>query len=198
MKVYFTTSIKDADKNDNINTILKTIKELGHSVEQYNDKKRSEAAKTDADSVNAYKYFTSAIKKCDFVVAEISEQSASVGYEIAFALEEKKPVLVLYEETKARSLSALFRGNKSRHLKVRKYKGDREIESAVKFFVNDVNEIIDTKFILIIPPSIDQYLEWNVKERGIPKAEVTREAIEKAMNEDERYQAYLKSQEISE
>jgi hypothetical protein len=197
MKAYFTTSIRNlGNMQENIDHIFRTIESFGHSIDKFNYSKNPNLdAESDSEITGAYKHITTSIKNSDFVIAEMTENSAAVGYEIAFAIGEKKPVLVLVNEEKRKELSTPFRGNKTKYLSVRKYKSKSDIENALKIFLSDVKNLIDTKFILIIPPSIDQYLEWNARERGIAKAEVTREAIENMMNSDEKYQQYLKQQD---
>jgi nucleoside 2-deoxyribosyltransferase len=203
MKIYFTTNVVDIDNiRVNVDNIYQTVEKLGHTIDRFNYQKNPQA-KFDTDDNNdemikAFDYISKAIKSSDFVIAELSSSSAAVGFEIAFALSEKKPVLVLYDETKQKSLATPFRGNKSKYLKIKRYRNEKDLENAIKFFINDVSTLIDTKFILIIPPVIDRYLEWNVREKGNSKAEVTREAIERMMKTDERYQEYLKSNSIEE
>ena len=62
--------------------------------------------------------------------------------------------------------------------------------------LKDAKSLADTKFILIIPAEIDRYLEWNVREKGVSKAEITRDSIEKVMHTDEAYSKYLKDNGI--
>lgn len=49
------------------------------------------------------------IQDCDVLVAEVSVPSHGVGYEIAYALQLRKPVLCIYQQ--GRSVSKMITGN---------------------------------------------------------------------------------------
>lgn len=196
MKVYITSNINFEDEID------ESVKEIVSSVESHgngtslNVKNVEHDQKVDDKLLNdIYKKSLTAIKNSDFVIAEMSYPSASIGYEISFAISEKKPVLVLYNASKATDVKMEFSllGNNSKYIRVRKYTDKEDIKSSIKYFVEDIKDIIDTKFILIIPAYIDKYLEWNVKHKGMSKAEVTRNAIEVVMEKDIEYENYSKS-----
>lgn len=196
MKVYFTTSNSHADKiRPQIEAITKTIESSGHvllrvDTTQTHDKEEG--------SVSVFKKVITSIRNCDFVIAELTNSSAGVGYEIALAIGEKKPVIIFYSASSAQPLSITFKGNSSKYLKTKGYKNIQDIEKTIKTFSKEVRRLIDTKFILIIPPEIDRYLEWNVKAKGIPKAEITRGAIEQMMKEDKKYQNFLQGFKVTE
>jgi nucleoside 2-deoxyribosyltransferase len=66
------------------------------------------------------------IRGCDVLIAEVSVPSHGVGYEIAFALGEGKPVLCLYQE--GRKISKMITGNPHSNLKIKSY---RSVEEAI-------------------------------------------------------------------
>lgn len=68
------------------------------------------------------------IRGADALIAEVSVPSHGVGFEIAFALNEGKPVLCLCQE--GRKLSKMISGNPHPNLVVKTYKN---IEEAVEF-----------------------------------------------------------------
>ena len=51
------------------------------------------------------------VEQCDLVVAECTQPSLGVGYELAYAERLKKPVYVLFRDTGMRRLSAMIGGN---------------------------------------------------------------------------------------
>jgi nucleoside 2-deoxyribosyltransferase len=198
MKVYFTTSVGDIEKvRSHVDHIFKFVESHGHTMDRFNYRK-DPALETQSDDemIGSYKHIVNAIKSCDFMIAELTGSSTGAGFEISLALGEKKPVLVLYNETIRKNLPTPFRGNKNKLLRAKKYRNEQDIDNAIKYFFLDVQNLIDTKFILIIPPTIDRYLEWNAREKGLPKAEVTRTAIENMIQADSRYQEYLKDNGI--
>lgn len=200
MKAYFTMSLEDPDNTFKdlipyVKHIYDVVRESGHKIDDFNyvtDPMFNVTQKEDSELVRAFNKAIKLIKESDYIIAELTRPSAAVGFEIAYALGEKKPVLVLYNEEKLEKLSTPFRGNKSKYIRIRKYSSQTELKNAIKFFLDDIKDLIDSKFILIIPAIIDRYLEWNVKERGLSKAEVTRNAIEAALEDDKEYKEAIK------
>ncbi len=73
------------------------------------------------------------LKGSDAAVAEISNPSLGVGYEIGFALNIDKPVLALYE--RGLFVSRMITGNEHPLLTVREYKDDDEWRAAIDEFL---------------------------------------------------------------
>jgi len=144
------------------------------------------------------------IKASDLILVEASYASSGLGYDIALALQEKKPVLVFYNMSinkddvrHIKNVPVDLKGNKNRYLILKEY-DTANFEKLLDIAIADAKALTDTKFILIIPPEIDRYLEWNVKEKGISKAEITRKAVEEKMANDKEYSEYTKSFSASE
>jgi len=188
-----------------IRTITSKQDVLGHLVDAFTKKghviidsiiKTSDQAvytKDEEQLLQLYKKLQGEVKTSDFLVAEISEPSSGIGYLISQAVAEKKPVLVLMkEDTKGNAPLPLTVGD-NKYIHFETYKDiEPEIEEIVARFLNKMKDIIDTKFILIISPDIDKYLEWASQERRMHKAQLVREAIEGQMNKDKEYQQFLK------
>ena len=73
------------------------------------------------------------IKDSDAVIAEVTNPSLGVGYEIAKAEEWGKPVLALFKDDGTKKLSAMIDGS-SKTVTV-KYKTLKEAESAILHFL---------------------------------------------------------------
>lgn len=73
------------------------------------------------------------LRGADAVVAEISNPSLGVGYEIAYALEHGKPVLALY--TKSLFVSRMITGISDPLLRVREYAADAEWRNEINSFL---------------------------------------------------------------
>ena len=191
MKIYLTHP--DTLSSDAPIAIQKYLNSQNHKIETR--KKASDySAVTFENAKKAFINNTKCIKNADIVIAEISDTNSDIGYEVSFALEEKKPVIAMYsnagQEHGRHTIPTALMGNPARHLMLREYEL-RNIDKTLELAIRDALELIDTKFILIIPPHIDSYLEWNVKERGRAKADITREALERTMKEDKEYQTYI-------
>lgn len=77
---------------------------------------------------------TAWICACDALVAEVSVPSHGVGYEIAFALEQDKPVLCLCRV--GRPLSKMISGNPHPRLRVFIYEGLEQALGEVSSFLS--------------------------------------------------------------
>ena len=93
MKIFFIGGRKDQKHYQVSLDVLKKIEAYGHQV----DKSQMESTyKHDEEHIeDTYKRDYSSIKKSDVVIVESSETSSGIGFLIATALNEKKPVLVL-------------------------------------------------------------------------------------------------------
>ena len=79
------------------------------------------------------------LNQSDCLIAEVSNPSLGVGYEICYALRINKPVLCLYQ--KGIFLTRMLIGNTSKGLLVKEYETDQEWK-----------EIIESFFSLLFPP----------------------------------------------
>lgn len=67
------------------------------------------------------------IRECDVLLAEVTQVSLGVGYEIAYAESLGKKIVCLYRESKGKRLSAMINGDKK--LKVYTYSTFEEIKN---------------------------------------------------------------------
>ncbi len=84
------------------------------------------------------------VNECDLLVAEVSTPSHGVGYEIALALLQGKPVLCCYRQ--GRTVSKMILGNSHPNLTLRAYSGEAELLAALdnylKIFKDDGPNVI--------------------------------------------------------
>jgi len=190
MRVFYVSS-KQSPKQKTLNQkISKTLENAGHKVDFVVIDEEEIATNFNLDK--NYQKNINAIKKADFVIAEISSMTSGLFFIIASTLNEKKPVLAL-NNSKSNSAHAKSMASYSLKNKLFAYKEYTEntISQDVSAFLLDVKKIIDTKFILIISPEIDHYLEWASINRRMHKAQVVRRAVEQVMNEDKEYKKVL-------
>lgn len=194
MKVFLIGSDRRIKSNVKLyRNIADTVDSLGIKVDR-----NFINASTDEDRINfakAYKRNLNSIKLSDIVIAEISDMSSGVGFLIPIALSLRKPVLALYKED-SKDISATIMGSDklSKGLFYKKY-SSKTLKNVIQNFLNEAKDILDTKFILIISPEIDHYLEWAADFRRMHKAQIVRNAVEKEMENDEDYQNFLKEKE---
>lgn len=111
-KVYFACSIRGGGDTSQYLTILETIKSSGGDI-------LSEIFVHDAINYGGsplpeqeiYQRDIHMIQDCDMVIAEVSNPSLGVGYELAYAEKLGKPILCLFDTSSDSKLSAMVSGN---------------------------------------------------------------------------------------
>lgn len=199
MKAYYTASSKF--KKSSYDIYLKTI----NSLEKENLKVSAfisaeediEEAFSQSFNEENFKKASlkqdNAIKNSSIVIADITQSTGAVGYHVAHALNLKKPVLILKQsQSSSNRVPGPIIGNKSRLIKYEEYDSVDQIEGIVKNFTKWAQQKLDTKFILILPPEIDQYITWAGEHRRRHKAQIVRESIENTMSKDKEYKEYKK------
>ena len=74
------------------------------------------------------------LNDCDLVIAEVSIASLGVGYEIAYSLGRKIPVLAVYDEA-YNPISAMISGNTSSFLSVNSYSSVSQLLDIIESFL---------------------------------------------------------------
>lgn len=116
------------------------------------------------------------LTKCNFVVAETSFPSISVGFEISLALQLGKPVLILYSE-KPPSLLAHHENEK---LVCEQYTPDT-LKGTIDDFLKYIEGTQDSRFTFFLTSRLGAYLDKISQKRKIPKSVYLRRLIEKDM-----------------
>ncbi len=133
-KIYFACSIRggrsDADTYEQIVNYLKTRCEL--LTEIFADKKLTDQG-MNKPSPEIWKIDTDWVREADGLIAEVSNPSLGVGYEIALAEQLGKDILCLYREQPGKKLSAMIDG--SPHLTVVRYTNLEDIFNSIDAFI---------------------------------------------------------------
>ncbi len=197
MKAYFVGSIigRDSKSKEWQQLITSIIKERGVDLDTVNlDTERKKLMdETEEEMIKVFKRNTKTIKDSDVVIAEVSVSDSGVGYEIAYALNLRKPVLALYNEEAGEPTAPPIQVGKQKLLTFEKY-NKKNLKNKIDRFFSDIKNKLDTKFILIISPEIDRYLEWASDYKRMHKAQIVRNAVEKEMESDKDYEKYQQEQ----
>ncbi len=177
-------------------TTKKELSKAGHKINA--DWLKISAEKDAIEFEKSYERNMKAIKQSDVIIADVSNISSGVGFQIATALKEKKPVLALFNINSKTKPSATLRGSsyKNRLLTYQEYSDQKDFLKKTTNYLREIKKKLDTKFILIIPPEIDRYLEWASKEKRMHKAQIVREAVEKIMKRDKDWKKFLKEESV--
>lgn len=194
MKVYYTASIRLNTKNTALLDLMQeAARSNGFKFDSVYSKFKEVTEHSQLSDEEAFVVFRKAqksLKNSDVVIADVSHPSDRIGFEVATAIADRKPVLAILNESA--KLAPPIQGNKSKYLKIERYKSDSEVPDLISKFLKESKKMVDTKFILIISPEIDKYLEWAGSERRMHKAQIVRNAVEDAMAKDKEYTQFLK------
>lgn len=136
MKIYFAGSIRGG--RDDQQKYFKLIEFLATRVEVLTEhvgdsKLNSQGEKITTDQ-EIFERDKDWLQSCDAVVAEVTNPSLGVGYEIGIAEKLGKPVLCLFDEKNTRfRLSAMVSGNPQ--IKVSFYSSLRDAENLIIDFI---------------------------------------------------------------
>src|SRR3989338_4244519 len=137
-KIFFSCSIAGGrDHSHTYADIVKYIKETGMHVlsEVFADKDLTAEKGTTHKLTNEEirQWDLDWIKEADAVIAEVTQPSLGVGYEIAKAEDLKKPTMALFHKDSGRRLSPMISGNP--HVRVFEYKDISEVEKPIRDFI---------------------------------------------------------------
>lgn len=113
MKIYFAGSIRGGrDDREIYGEIIEILQNYGPVLtEHIADAKISSYGQTNMTDHEIYTKDTNWIKEADVIVAEVTNPSLGVGYELGFAEALKKKTIVLYRKSEDKRLSAMVAGN---------------------------------------------------------------------------------------
>lgn len=134
MKVYFACSIRGGGDTSSYITIVDSIKANGADV-------ISEIFVHDAINLGGsplpsnqiYQRDINMITECDVVIAEVTNPSLGVGYELAYAEKLQKPVLCLFNISSGRKLSAMIDGNN--YFTIRNYSDTSDVTNSIREYI---------------------------------------------------------------
>lgn len=118
-----------------------------------------------------------AVAQADVVIAETSYENFAVGYQVALAVQQKKPVLIIRRSTADKN--AFVTGVEDGWVQHKEYTDETVISIIEKFLEeNDINTK-DMRFNFFIDRKIHNYLRWASFKTGKTKAEVVRELLKR-------------------
>ena len=122
MNIYFAASIRGGRDDQEIYTgLIELLRKHGTVLtEHFGNAGIVASAGTGKDVAVIYQQDMAWVTQADVIVAEVTQPSLGVGYELGRAETMGKKVLCLYRETPDRSLSAMVAGNKALTVKIYK------------------------------------------------------------------------------
>lgn len=130
------------------------------------------------NSFSIYSTATSAIKHSDFVVAEISFPSTSVGEQITFASSLGIQVVCLYDKQIIKTPSRYLVGTKSKFIEVIEYNREKNLESVIKNATHSTVKNNFVKFNFISTVRLNALLDQESKNLGLSKSHLLRSILQ--------------------
>ncbi len=190
MKIFFTASTALIEKDPTkYKPILETIENLGHiNTNYYHFDKSSKEFVSGVNQYmssgeNLYNYVQELIQGSDALIAEITQQSIRVGFQLEFALNKKIPCLFLYKETKDFVVPIFAEDSRDGLITVAKYETLEDLKSVIKEFLDKLitGKI---KFNFYINLNINKYLNQLSKTSGRAKSDIVRDLILEEMKKN--------------
>ncbi|MCR5176863.1 MAG: nucleoside 2-deoxyribosyltransferase [Anaerovibrio sp.] len=129
MKIYFAGSIRGGRQDAELyRKVIAALKEK-HQVLTEHVGDLSISIVEDKGDKAIYEQDTAWLRECDVVVAECTQVSLGVGYELAYAEAHNKEVHIFYRPNETQ-LSAMLSGNE--YFKIHRYNSEDELLALVK------------------------------------------------------------------
>jgi len=187
MNIHFIASRTSLEKDmDNLRVLANIVKRNGHVIvdewfeDAYDLLVKNKSVRSDWTAVVNKRL--DAIAKADIVIAEASYENFAVGYQVAKAVYQKKPVLLLHHQSADKN--AFATGVIDNWVRHQEYTME-DAEEVIKAFVeeNDIKSK-DMRFNFFIDRKIYNYLRWSAQRTGKTKAEILRELVEKEIDHE--------------
>jgi nucleoside 2-deoxyribosyltransferase len=138
MNIYFSCSLTGGRDDEEVyNVIVNHLISRGHEVPTEH-LARSEVMELEkiVDANEVYRRDIKWVDECDAVVAEVSTPSHGVGYEIAYALGQGKPVLCCHKQ--GVTVSKMILGNDNPDLTLGKYETPSQVLEIIDSFIQNL------------------------------------------------------------
>lgn len=183
MLIHFITTATSLNEEniENVRRVIKAIQAKGHTLAKdwietaYEDIQKDRAAGEQAWQAIIEEDFE-ALAKADVVIADVSFDSTAIGYQIATAIQQKKPTLLILQE--GRRVPPFTWNIPSSFLNKVEYNKDNLDDQITPFLEDNNIAIKDMRFNFFIDRPIYNYLRWAALKTGKTKAEVLRELVQ--------------------
>ena len=166
---------------------MQIIKSKGHTLSRdwINDayEANQQTGKTANDWSLIYKESLGAIAQSDVIIAEASYENFAIGYQVAVAVQQKKPILLLRHNTADKN--TFTTGVEDGWVRHENY-DEAGVDKIIEKFIQE-NDITtkDMRFNFFIDRQIYNYLRWAALKTGKTKAEVLRELVQREIENKE-------------
>lgn len=140
------------------------------------------------------------------LVVEGGGSVTEVGYLVAMALAQHKPILYLLPKGAVLpdQLRSLKDNKQLKQLFILRYYSERTLKSLLIDFIDLIEtgelrrEVPTIKFTLRFTPRAGRYITWKAKQKKLSKADYLRKLIDEQIQNDEEYQSLLRRPKMEE
>ena len=131
MKIYFAGSIRGGrDDAEIYSQIIKFLQGYGEVLTEHVGKKNLNAmGESTLSDKQIHDRDMKWLLESDLMIAEVTNPSLGVGYEIGMAIGEQKKIICLYRESRSNKLSAMIEG--SNNVELIKYSNIKELKKLI-------------------------------------------------------------------
>lgn len=135
-----------------------------------------------------------ALDEAEAIVVEDTVSNFSTGFAITYAIQRRKPILVLWFKEKNKHFKDTFlHGITDNYLEIKTYTL-KNIDEILKSFLKKYeNSKEKNRFHLVIDGVERKYLDWIHFNKNLSRTEIIRKAIRGELENDQEYQNYLKA-----
>lgn len=128
----------------------------------------------------------------DIVIADVSERSMSNGYQLSYAIEKKKPLLILVNTRSKYAKNKLFFEDSKRIFFTKKvYDSQSTIRVAIENFIKNNSDSKNERFNLKLTKLQATYLNWISLNNESTKTAIIHNALDYLIERDRDFQKYL-------
>jgi len=186
MNVHFTASNYQLEKHyKNYAAIIDVIKEQGHTLtrewlEEDLKRRKKKQSYSETEYKDIWQKVKLSILKADVVIVDGSVNSFSIGYQTAFAVSNKKPVLVMTSDHQISQ--TVVAGEDNPLLCIRNYNPKTLEAVATEFLMKFDLPQQDMRFNMFIDRETRTFLEIESYKTGKTKAKIIRDMIKNEIN----------------
>jgi len=193
MRTYFFSPLVSTEELDRYyRQIVGVLKEAGVFVVASSDENNTDFKKEELENMQESGEIL--LDKMDCIIIEASKTDQEIGYLLAYAISQKKPLLYLYKKGTPEKVAFgyLNKKNTPDFIRMASYT-IKDLQQKVLQFVDEVGmgkglkEKPNIKFTLRITSQMERYLDWKSKRKKKTKAEFLRNILERMIEEDQDF-----------
>lgn len=190
MKVYFSTSASNIDKNISAcRKIVDIIQSFGHTItrdwiEDAYQNLNSDKKLSKEDVRLIYEDNVRALREADVVILEATNHTFNMGYLAGIAVNLQKPLLIITSDQNY--IKSFLIGESNSLKQVMEYTKISDLDSIVSRFLEDNNySDKETRFNMVLGRNLQNYLGRLSARSGKSKAQIVREIIKEYSDEND-------------